>query len=72
MEPRIFKAERDTQIVIEKKFTIKKGDDVTVTYLKDESGEIVFANVQVNNEFIGKFDLQELDEFLTIFFSEPI
>lgn len=72
MEPRTFKSERDTQIVIEKKYNIRKGDDVEVTYFKDEDGNIYQAEVKLNGESLGKFDLQELDDFLTIFLSETV
>jgi len=70
MEPRIFKSERDTQIVTTRKISIRKGDDVTVTYFKNESGQVIGAQVDLNGESLGKFDLEELDEFLQIFFSE--
>ena len=72
MEPKIFKSERDTQIVIEKKFRIKKGDEITVTYLKNDQDEIVAAKIEINDEFIGRFELDELEDFLTVFFSEPV
>lgn len=72
METKKFKAERNSQIVIDKKFTIQKGDDIEVEYLKDKDGEINFAKVNINSEFIGKFDLQELEQFMTIFFSETL
>lgn len=73
MESKSFKSERDTQIVISKKFTIKKGDDVKITYIKNEVSEkIESAKVEINDEFIGKFSLEELEEFLTLFFTEPM
>lgn len=73
MESKSFKSERDTQIVISKKFTIKKGDDVKITYIKNGVSEkIESAKVEINDEFIGKFSLEELEEFLTLFFTEPM
>ncbi len=72
MEPRIFKSERDSQIVIEKKFTIKKGDDVKITYLKNDLQIIVGAKIEINDELIGNFELEELEEFLTLFLAEPM
>jgi hypothetical protein len=72
MEPRILKSERDTQIVIEKKFNIKKGDDVKITYLKNDLQIIVGAKIEINDELIGNFELEELEEFLTLFLAEPM
>lgn len=70
MEPKKFKSERDTQIVTEHKVTIRKGDDVTVNYVKNDKGEINSAIVELNGSFIGRYNLQELEEFLQIFFSD--
>lgn len=70
MEPRTFKSERSTQIVIERKVTIKKGDDITVAYSLDENKVPTSATVSLNGESLGRFDLIELEEFLQIFFSE--
>lgn len=73
MESKSFKSERDTQIVISKKFSIKKGDDVKITYIENEvSKKIESAKVEINDEFIGNFSLEELKEFLTLFFTEPM
>lgn len=73
MESKSFKSERDTQIVISKKFSIKKGDDVKITYIENEvSKKIESAKVEINDEFVGNFSLEELEEFLTLFFTEPM
>jgi len=71
METRVFKSERNTQIIIDKKFNIRKGDDVRVTYLKNDKEEISAATIEINGELIGKFDLEELEDFLTTFLAEP-
>jgi hypothetical protein len=70
MVPKIFTSQRTTQIVIDKKFDIKEGDLVKVTYIKNEEGKITHSKIEINDEEIGKFDLSELEEFLTIFLAE--
>ena len=70
MEPKKFVSERSTQIDNEKKFDIQKGDEVDVTYLKEENGEIKFAEIRIDGEFLVKLDLEELEDFLNLFLAE--
>lgn len=72
MGRKVFESERDTQIVIDKKIDIRKGDKVEVKYLVDKDGEKTAANVYINDKKIIKLDLEELEQFLTLFLTEPI
>lgn len=62
-----FTSQRNTQIVISKKYNIRVGDLVKYIYKKDDEGEILYAELFINDEFISKFSVEELSEFFEIF-----
>lgn len=70
MKNKIYTATRNTQIIINKKFDVRSGDKIEVIYNKDNDGKIISGKIKLNEKDLGEFDLSEIEEFLSVFFSE--
>jgi hypothetical protein len=65
-------SQRNTQVVIEKKITVKVGDKIEYISNFDDSGNIKDYSLYHNDDMICKLKEDELIEFIELFMQNPI